>query len=113
MYDYTLRRGRKHFCCYSLQVFRKADVLKCHIKDCFKINGKQRIKMPAKSEYVKFENHKKKIKASFVISADFEDNVKQNSNESYTNKYKKLVPCSYGYKLVCVDDKFSRPFKSY
>ena len=59
------------------------------------------------------KNHKKKIKASFVISADFEDNVKQNSNESYTNKYKKLVPCSYGYKLVCVDDKFSRPFKSY
>ena len=21
--------------------------------------------------------------------------------------------CSYGYKLVCVDDKFSKPFKSY
>ena len=23
------------------------------------------------------------------------------------------VACSYGYKLVCVDDKFSKPFKSY
>ena len=21
--------------------------------------------------------------------------------------------CSYGYKLVCVDNKFSKPFKSY
>ena len=23
------------------------------------------------------------------------------------------VACSYGYKLVCVDDKFSKPFKIY
>ena len=29
------------------------------------------------------------------------------------NKYKKHVACSYGYKLVGVDDKFSKPFKSY
>ena len=42
-----------------------------------------------------------------------EDNGKQNLNESYTNKYQKYVACSYGYKLVCVDDKFSKPFKSY
>ena len=40
-----------------------------------------------------------------------EDNGKQNLNESYTNKYQKHVACSYGYKLVCVDDKFSKPFK--
>ena len=42
-----------------------------------------------------------------------EDYGKQNPNESYTNKYQKHVACSYGYKLVCVDDKFSKPFKSY
>ena len=42
-----------------------------------------------------------------------ENNGKQNPNESYTNKYQKHVVCSYGYKLVCVDDKFSKPFKSY
>ena len=42
-----------------------------------------------------------------------EDNGKQNPNESYTNKYQKHINCSYGYKLVCVDDKFSQPFKSY
>ena len=29
------------------------------------------------------------------------------------NKYQKHIACSYGYKLVCVDDKFSKPFKSY
>ena len=37
------------------------------------------------------------------------DNGKQNSNESYTNKYHiiKQISYSYGYELVCIDDKFS------
>ena len=42
-----------------------------------------------------------------------EENGKQNPNESYTNQYWKHVACSYGYKLVSVHDKFSKPFKSY
>ena len=41
-----------------------------------------------------------------------EDNVKKNPNEPYTNKYQKHVACSYGYRLICVDDKFNKPFKS-
>ena len=41
------------------------------------------------------------------------DNGKQNLDEAYSNKYKKHAACSYGYKLVCVDDKFSKPFRSY
>ena len=54
-----------------------------------------------------------------MIYADFqsilvpEDNRKQNPNESYTNNYQKYAPCSYGYKLVYVDDNFSKYFKSY
>ena len=54
-----------------------------------------------------------------MIYADFEsilvleDNGKQNPNESCTNKHQKHVACSYGYNLVCVDYKFSKPFKSY
>ena len=75
--------------------------------------------MPKKGEHVKFKNFKRKIKSPFMIYVDFEsillpeDNGKQNPNESYTNKYQKHVACSYGYKLVCVDDKFIKPFKSY
>ena len=38
---------------------------------------------------------------------------KQNPNKSYTNKYQKYVTFNYGYELVCVDYKFSKPFKSY
>ena len=60
-----------------------------------------------------------KIKAPFTIYANFEsilvpeDNEKQNPDKSYGKKYQKYVACSYGYKLVCVDDKLSKSFKSY
>ena len=117
MYDHSLHRGRKHFCC--LHDFNTEEILKRHIKDCFKINGKQTIKMPEKGEYVKFKTFERKIKSPFTIYTDFESILvpeghgNQTPNKSYTSKYKKHVTCSDGYKLVCVDDKFSKPFKSY
>ena len=61
----------------------------------------------------------KKVTMQFMIDADFENilvleyNVKQNPKESYINKYQKDIACCYGYKVVCVDDKFSKPFKIY
>ena len=60
------------FCCFYLQAFSTEEILKHHIKDCFKINGKQRIMMPKKGEYVKFENYERKIKLPFIIYAGFE-----------------------------------------
>ena len=75
--------------------------------------------MPKKGEYVKFKNYERRIKSPFMIYADFEsilvpeDNGKQNPKEPFANKCQKLIACSYGYKLVCVDDKFSKLFKSY
>ena len=42
-----------------------------------------------------------------------ENNGEQNPEECYTNKYQKHIACSYGYKLVFVDDKFSKVFKTY
>ena len=41
-----------------------------------------------------------------------EENEKQNPKEPYSKKYQKRIACSYGYKLLCVDDKFSKPFKT-
>ena len=75
--------------------------------------------MLKKGQYIKFKNFERKRKSPFMIYAHFEsilvpeDNGMQNPNESYTNMYQKYVACSYGYKLVCVDDKFSQLFKSY
>ena len=61
---------KKLFCCYCFQAFRAAEALKCHMKNCFKINGKQRIKMPTKSEHFRFKTYERKIKPPFVIYAD-------------------------------------------
>ena len=75
--------------------------------------------MPKKGKYIKFKHFGRKVKSPFMIYADFESILvseaygKQNPNESYTNKYQKHVTGSYDYKLVCVDDKFSKSFKSY
>ena len=41
-----------------------------------------------------------------------ENNGKQNPEESDTNKYQKHIACSYGFKLVCIDDEFSKPFRT-
>ena len=41
------------------------------------------------------------------------NNRKRNPEESYTSQYHKHVASSYGVKLVCVDDKFSKSFKTY
>ena len=38
MYDHTLHCGRKYFCCYCLHAFVREEILKRHIKVCFKIN---------------------------------------------------------------------------
>ena len=54
MYDHILRHGRKCFCRYCLQVISADEILKSHIKSCFKVNGKQRIVMPKKGKFVKF-----------------------------------------------------------
>ena len=75
--------------------------------------------MPKKATYVKFKNYERKLKSLFIIYVDFEsifvpeNNGNQNPEESYTSKHQKHIACSYSYKLVCVDDKFSQLFKTY
>ena len=79
------------------------------------------IKMAKKVEPDKFKKKKnnRKIKSPFIIYADVEvslvreSNEKENPDQSSTNKYQNHVVCSLGYKLVCVDDKFRKPFESY
>ena len=50
--------------------------------------------------------------------ADFESHSKPENNGKIQmrlieTKYQNHVGCSCGYKLVCVNDQFSKPFKSY
>ena len=94
MYDHTLFRGRKYFCHYCLQAFSTEEISKRHVRDCFKVNTKQ--KMPKKGEYLKLQNFERKIKSPLMIYTDFESisvpegNGKQNLEESYANKYQNM-----------------------
>ena len=55
-----------YICHYCLQAFSSEEILKSHVKDCFKINGKLTIKMPKKGKYIKFKNFGRKIKSPKV-----------------------------------------------
>lgn len=72
--------AEKKVCCYCLQTLWTEDVSKCHIKNCFKINCKQKIKM-SKSKYLRFSYYEKNEVTIYDLYR------KQNPNESYTNKY--------------------------
>ena len=58
---------------------------------------------------------RKKVNSSFMGYADFEsilvaeDNRKQNSKESYANKYQKML---LAIMTIYVDVKFSKAFKA-
>ena len=83
---------------YCLEPFSKEEILKRHIKDCFKTNGKQSIIMPKKGKYVKLKNHERNMKSPFIIYANFESILvpenygKQNTEEFYSLKYQKFIP---------------------
>ena len=61
MYDHTLHCGRKHFCRYCLQGFSTEKILKCLVEDCFKINGKEVIKMPRMLNMLEPKTMKEKL----------------------------------------------------
>ena len=67
MYDHSFHYKRKHYCRYCLHAFITEEVLKRHIKDCFKIHVKQTIKVPKKGESVKCNNFERKINSPFMI----------------------------------------------
>ena len=60
---------KKTFCRYFLQAFRTTDILKEHTKDDFKINDKERTRMPTYDEYVRFKSYLRKIMSPFIIDA--------------------------------------------
>ena len=84
-----------------------------HKDDCLSINGVQSVS--DKEGIIKFENYFKQLPAPFKIYADFECNLRDAEiyEGSYTKRYHDHVPCSFAYKIVCIDDKFSKPIVVY
>ena len=78
-----------------------------HKENCLNINGKQSVEL--EKGIIEFENCFKQTPVSFKIYADFECNLR--SVESYTflhKKYQDHIPCSFTYKVDCVDDRFTK-----
>ena len=84
-----------------------------HKKNCLNINGKQSVKL--EEGITEFENYFKQIPVPFKICADSESNLRGvESNEgSYIKKYQDHIPCKFAYKVVCIDDRFTKPIVVY
>ena len=109
MFHKTKNKNKKWFCKSCLQGFSSEDVLIKHKENCLSINGKQSVKL--EEGKTKFETYFKQILVPFKIYADFACNLKKvKCNEgSYTEKYQDHIPCSFAYKIVCTDNKFTKP----
>ena len=80
-----------------------------HKKACLRINVAQPVRLEKGT--IKFKNYFKQVSLPFKIYADFECNLKsvESYEGSYSKKYQDHIPCSFAYKLVCVDDEFTKP----
>ena len=112
MFNKTKYKGKKYFCKCCLQCFSSKNVLSEHKKDCLVINGKQNVKL--ESGFISFKNYSRQIPVPFKIYADFECILKSvdvgisNNDVFYTKKYQDHVPFSFAYKVVCVDNRYSK-----
>ena len=76
------------------------------------INNGQNVKL--EKGFTEFQKFNRQISVPFKIYADFECLLKRCDVRinydcfSYTQKYQDHIPCSFDYKVVCVDDKFSK-----
>ena len=73
------------------------------MKTFLKINGKQSVKL--RSDTIKFKNHFKQLAVPFKTYVDFESILKWIKR----NNRKNNIPCSFSYKVVCVDNSFNKP----
>ena len=109
MFHKTKNKNKKYFCKSCLQCFSSKNVLTKHKEVCLSINGAQSVRLEKGT--IEFKNYFKQIPVPFKIYADFECNLKsvESYEGSYSKKYQDHVPCSFAYKLFCVNDEFTKP----
>ena len=111
MCNNTKNKNKKYFCKCCLQYFSSKNVLIEHKENCLITNGKQCLKL--KNGSISFKIYFKQFPVPFKIYDHFEcilKGVKSSgkNNGSYTEKYQYHIPCSFAYKFVCIDNKFSK-----
>ena len=122
MFNKTKHKGKKYFCKSCLQCFSGENDLNEHKKDCLLISKGQNVK--SEKGFIEFKNFNRQIPVPFKIYADFECLLKgvdcgiDNECFSYeeilfTKKYQDHIPCSFAYKVVRVDKKYSKKISLY
>ena len=118
MFNKTKNKNKKYFCRCCLQCFSSENALTEHEEICLVINGKQNVKLGNGS--ISFKNYSKQLPAPFKLYADFECVLRltlskkvSDKKGSYTEKYRDHIPCSFAYKVLCVDNKFSKDVVMY
>ena len=80
-----------------------------HKEVCLSINGAQSVRLEKGT--IEFRKYFKQIWVPFKVYADFECNLEniESYEGSYSKRYKDHVLYSFAYKLICADDKFTKP----
>ena len=80
-----------------------------HKEDCLSIDGVQSVNV--EEGINKSGNYSKQLPVALKIFADLEYNLQDTEiyGGSCTKKYHDHVPCSYAFKVVCIDNRFSEP----
>ena len=108
MFHKTKNNNKKYFCKSCLQCFSSKKILTEHKEVCLSINEAQYVRLEKGT--TEFKNYFKQILVPFKIYADSECNLKsvESYEGSYSKKYQGHIPCSFAYKLVCVDNEFNK-----
>ena len=109
MFHKTKNKNKKYFCKSCLQCFSSKNLLTGHKEDCLSINVEQSIRLEKGS--IEFKIYFKQTPAPFKIHLDFKPNLEgvEIYEASYLKKYQDHIQFSFAYKVVCIDDKFTRP----
>ena len=106
------------YCERCLIGFTRDDLLQSHLVECRGINEQAvRIQMPTENnKSIKFVNHKKQLKAPWVIYADLESIIKKiegpllSTDKSFTHKSSIQEACGFCLRVVRSDGFSTEPF---
>ena len=113
MFHKTKNNIKKWLCSSCLQCFSSNNVLIKHKENCLSVNCKQSVKL--EKGIIEFKSYFEQIPIPFKIYADFEANLRgiECYEGSYTKKYQDHIYCSFAYKVVCIDDRFTKQIVVY
>ena len=99
-----------------MQCFGSVKTLIKHKENCLIINSKQSVNL--KSRSIKFKNNLEQVAVPFKVYADLEcllKGVKSGGKNTTSNaeKYQDHIPSSFAYKVVFVDNIFSKKIALY